>query len=208
MPTLAGWSFGIGVWLPGWGWGVLDFQNSLLLLGLAMVTISLMMRARKRRMRQEPPLTAREQVERMKQARGMRGDLEELMVEIEQLAKRFGAQLDAKTMQLEQMLRDAESMVARLEELRRTTSGARGNAHAGEAEGAATSQAPGDKPVLEGAGEVDPVQSTGAADDPADPVARSVYELADQGLDAAQIARRLNEHVGKVELILALRNAG
>lgn len=180
----------------------MDFQNSLLLLGLAMVTISLMMRARKRRMRQEPPLTAREQVERMKQARGMRGDLEELMVEIEQLAKRFGAQLDAKTVQLEQMLRDAEAMVARLEELRR------GTTNAGAAEGAATSQAPGGEPESAGISEVGPALSTGAADDPADPMARSVYELADQGLDAAQIAQRLNEHVGKVELILALRNAG
>lgn len=38
-----------------------------------------------------------------------------------------------------------------------------------------------------------------------DPLARSIYELADQGLTAAEIAQRLGEHLGKVELILALR---
>lgn len=38
-----------------------------------------------------------------------------------------------------------------------------------------------------------------------DPVARSIYRLADQGASAMDIARKLNEHLGKVELILALR---
>ena len=38
-----------------------------------------------------------------------------------------------------------------------------------------------------------------------DPLAASVYELADAGVDPIAIARQLNEHVGKVELILALR---
>jgi hypothetical protein len=38
-----------------------------------------------------------------------------------------------------------------------------------------------------------------------DPLARRVYELADGGMDAVAIARQLNEHVGKVELMLALR---
>lgn len=46
---------------------------------------------------------------------------------------------------------------------------------------------------------------------PADPapvedeLTRSVYRLADDGHDAPTIARQLSEHVGKVELILALR---
>ena len=38
-----------------------------------------------------------------------------------------------------------------------------------------------------------------------DPVARSIYRLADQGASAMDISRKLNEHLGKVELILALR---
>ncbi len=39
----------------------------------------------------------------------------------------------------------------------------------------------------------------------ADGQKRAIYELADQGLTPAEIASRLDQHAGKVELILALR---
>ncbi|MBT8484329.1 MAG: hypothetical protein KJO43_02035, partial [Phycisphaerae bacterium] len=45
------------------------------------------------------------------------------------------------------------------------------------------------------------------ASPPHDPLARAVYELADLGEDPVTIARRLDEQVGKVELILALRGS-
>ncbi len=38
-----------------------------------------------------------------------------------------------------------------------------------------------------------------------DPLTRSVYKLADSGHDTVSIARELDEQIGKVELILALR---
>ncbi|MCH7547212.1 MAG: hypothetical protein IID30_12500 [Planctomycetes bacterium] len=38
-----------------------------------------------------------------------------------------------------------------------------------------------------------------------DPLTRSVYELSDSGQDTVSIARELDEQIGKVELILALR---
>jgi hypothetical protein len=38
-----------------------------------------------------------------------------------------------------------------------------------------------------------------------DPMAREIYQLSDQGLPPVEIARRLGQHTGKVELILALR---
>jgi hypothetical protein len=41
---------------------------------------------------------------------------------------------------------------------------------------------------------------------PDDPLARQVYQLADTGLAPADIAQKIGEHVGKVELILALRS--
>ncbi len=40
---------------------------------------------------------------------------------------------------------------------------------------------------------------------PPDPLTLAVYERADSGLTTVEIARELDEHVGKVELILALR---
>ena len=39
-----------------------------------------------------------------------------------------------------------------------------------------------------------------------DPLSRSVHELADQGLSSVEIAQRLDEPVGKIELVLALRD--
>jgi cytoskeletal protein RodZ len=41
---------------------------------------------------------------------------------------------------------------------------------------------------------------------PLDPLTRSVYELADSGCSTVDIARQLDEQIGKVELILALRS--
>jgi hypothetical protein len=42
---------------------------------------------------------------------------------------------------------------------------------------------------------------------PSDPLARAVYELADAGRTPVQIAGELNEHTGKIELILNLRKS-
>lgn len=42
---------------------------------------------------------------------------------------------------------------------------------------------------------------------PTDPLTRRIYELADGGASAREIATRLDEPIGKVELILALRSA-
>ncbi len=41
-----------------------------------------------------------------------------------------------------------------------------------------------------------------------DPLTRSVYALADDGRSSVEIARKLDEQIGKVELILALRPRG
>jgi hypothetical protein len=40
---------------------------------------------------------------------------------------------------------------------------------------------------------------------PVDPLNQTVYQLADEGLPPVEIARKLQQHTGKVELILALR---
>ena len=41
---------------------------------------------------------------------------------------------------------------------------------------------------------------------PSDPLTRQIYEMADQGTTPVEIAQQLDEQVGKVELILALRS--
>lgn len=168
-----------------------DFLTTLLpLLGILLILASMWMAMRKRRARQGTQVTAREQLERMKQEKAVRGDLEHLMVELEQLTKRFAAQLDAKSAQLEKLLDEADQ---RIEELRRAE------------ERAANRPA-------EAYAQQDPWQNASSRVEPPaappteeDNLARQVYQLSDQGLAPFDIARRLDEHVGKVELMLALR---
>ncbi len=50
-----------------------------------------------------------------------------------------------------------------------------------------------------------PADGPAALSDTSDPVMREVYALADEGKSAMEIATQLDEHAGKVELMLALR---
>ena len=115
---------------------------------------------------------------------GVGRDLEDLASEIEQLMHRLGADVDQRANRLESLLREADQKIAEL--------------------GRFQSQA-----AAVDTRRIDPPQSntpspqmTSGTDDP---LARSIYVLADAGHDSLEIARRLKEHVGKVELILALR---
>lgn len=157
-----------------------EHQSLLLVLGLALVGFWFLNRINRRRgTGSQAPLTAEEQIERLRESKGMQSDLEKLMAEIDDLAKRLGQRLDAKTAQVERLLAEADRKIAQLQRL----------------EGQAAAREP--LPRVE----------TNRSALPDDPLARSVYELADAGYPALDIARRLNEQVGKVELILALRKA-
>lgn len=158
--------------------------------GLALIIVGLMTTLRARRRRAGSNLTAREELERVRQKDAVRGDLEQLMVEIEQLARRMSAQLDAKSIELDSLVRKADERIA---ELRRLTS--------------ATPAPPAPTPPLGGdrAAASAPPASAARSGDGGDPLATRVCDLASQGLTPGEIARRLDEHVGKVELILALR---
>ncbi len=165
-----------------------QWTHYLLLAGVTLITVGLLMRLRKRKRQSALRPDPREQVEQNKQMRGMHGDLEGLMVEIEQLARRFGAQLDAKTLQMEQLIKQAEKTIEQLQALNEQGAASRGGGGRIESGDAAA-----------------PEQTSPPS--PSDPLARSVYELTDRGLASEDIARQLDEHIGKVELILALRSA-
>ena len=144
-------------------------------LSVVLLTIWFMFRISRRRRGDagaEEQLAPRERIERVKQMGGMRNDLRELMVEIEQMARRVGAQLDAKTIHLEKLLQEADEKIASLDQ--------------------STPSAPDLEPEQPVMPELDPLTT-------------KVYELSDEGRDSIQIAQQLNEHVGKVELMLALR---
>lgn len=129
-------------------------------------------------------MTAHEKLERMRQVDGVKDDLRQMMRELEDLTERFSAQLEAKSGRLERLLAEANARIAELERLR----GATGLV----------------KPMIGAPVRVEPRREVEAVD----PLSARVYELADGGRTSIEIARQLQEHVGKVELILALRSQG
>ncbi len=167
-------------------------------LGVLLITLGMLMGVRKRRRLSAMRGTARDQVEELKQRHAVRGDLEQLMTEVEQLAKRFAAQLDAKAARLERLIDEAETRITelkQLEEARRATLSLQ--------KAAAPEHSTGTNETVPSPSEAAPSPPK----PPDDTLKQQVCALADQGLDPIEIARQLNEHVGKIELILALRKA-
>jgi len=195
--------------------------TGLFITGVVLISAWLLMRIRKRTIHGSGHTTAREVLEQYKQRDGLRDDLQSLMVEIEQLAKRVGAQLDAKAMRVEKLIDDADLRIAQLqkamhdqhaspappeaspEALRKLP----GEASPGVAPGTLPekSSAGGALKTLRGSSASAEAGADGSQPTAADVLAADVCRLADEGLAPADIARRLDEHVGKVELILALR---
>ncbi|MBN4061165.1 hypothetical protein JYU15_01885 [bacterium AH-315-I18] len=156
-----------------------------------LLIVWIMMRVRSKTRNSRPIASPQELIERNRQIRGMQGQLQELMVEVETMARRFGVQLDAKARRLENLLSQADDRIEELRELQGQPP------HQ-------TSQMTQDDTQSESS-PTQPQQRTPQPPIAEDPLAKSVYQLADSGMDAHAIAMELDEHVGKVELIMALR---
>jgi len=158
--------------------------NILMGAGVLLLLTIMMINFRKKLARTEN-LDPRERVERQRHMNSPKDDLRSMMVELEEVTRQFSAQLDAKSRRLETLIEKADQCIAALE----------------SREGG---------PAIDG----QPLADNGAQEfspppkPQDDPLTRSVYQLADEGLETGEIARRLEEHVGKVELILALRQHG
>ncbi len=111
--------------------------------------------------------------------------------ESEELVDLLCARLDERAERIESLLADAKTTIARLEALQ----AAPVPEPPRRSRPARTEREP---PLVE----VAPASSKSA---PSDPLCASVYSLADSGADAVAIAKQLDEHIGKVQLILALR---
>ena len=121
-------------------------------------------------------LSAERQVERQMQS---------LMIELEQLSRRMGAQLDTKSAKLEQLIADADAKIGLL-------NAALAKAKAGEITDVLTARPP--RPADESDSGLAGLDHH-----------RQIYDLADRGEDVPAIARRTSRPAGEVELILALR---
>ncbi|MBL4701460.1 MAG: hypothetical protein JKX85_09400 [Phycisphaeraceae bacterium] len=170
---------------------IFEFKDTLLVGGVLLLIVWIMMRVRSKTRNSRPIASPQELIERNRQIRGMQGQLQELMVEVETMARRFGVQLDAKARRLENLLSQADDRIEELRELQGQPP------HQ-------TSQMTQDDTQSESS-PTQPQQRTPQPPIAEDPLAKSVYQLADSGMDAHAIAMELDEHVGKVELTMALR---
>lgn len=157
-----------------------DWQYGIAAVGILFIIMAMFSLGRARKTKTDSRESARDHVERARQKQGVRDDLESLMVDINRMARDLGGQLDAKIIRIEKANEEAEQRIAQLEALRDELS----KPAAMQADSLVTPQA-------------DAAQT--------DPLTKQVYALADQGKGSADIAQQLDEHVGKIELILALR---
>jgi hypothetical protein len=118
--------------------------------------------------------------------RDVERQMQNLLVELSEMARQISAQLDTRAQKLELLIGDADRKLAELKM-------ALGNAGNAESSPPATS--------IE-------ALPTAANRVPPDPRHADVYTLADQGRNATEIATDLHRPRGEVELILALRGKG
>lgn len=137
--------------------------------------------------------------------------LDAVIHDTEELAERLAAAMDARAARLERLIREADDRLRRLEraavsapessaliEHRPSSQGGPGGARA------LTAATPRSFP--QGAAESAERQTmTSLEGDTVDPMQRQVFALADQGMPALEIARRVGQPTGQVELMLALR---
>jgi len=136
------------------------------------------------------------------QQRAAERDMSNLLVELSDMARQITAQLDTRAAKLELLIREAEEKIARLEALSRN----------GQPAGVS---AVSDSPSGDAAYRVDETPEASpafprlpAATEPQHQIdARysQIYQLADEGHSAQEIAHQLGRPNGEVQLILALR---
>lgn len=174
------------------------FPGLLMAVGVLAVGLSIWFSLRKKLKRGfvQARESSSERIERVraKATHGQRERIETYMTDAEELTRRLAAILDNKAERAEAMINTAEKRLAELEgrlsapeiTTRRVEPAATFGAH------------PGAHPVSAPAPDAIRYEA-------ADPVAVDIYRLADEGRTSIEIARELDEHTGKVELILALR---
>jgi hypothetical protein len=154
-------------------------QQWVILGAIGLVAAVVLVAKARRRPLDAPPRESRRLDSTNQRSAEIRDDMERLLKELSRLSDSIDKQLDGKLEELKAAARDADQRISALRILVQASR----PSQAGEARNVAAS-----------------------ADLP-DPRAEKIYRLADEGLAPIQIAQRLNERVGEVELILNLRSA-
>jgi len=144
--------------------------------------------------------TPRERIEEIKDRAAAEGELNTSMAELLELSRRLAAQLENRAERIEQLIQQAD---ARIEALGGLATKKRFAAGSPPANGVLplANDAPDDRLSLER----EKLEHLSRDDRAARDVHEEIHRLADQGFSSVEIAQRLDEHTGKVELVLALR---
>lgn len=129
----------------------------------------------------------------------IRRDMEAVLIELDKLSRDVSGQIETRFTKLEQIINDADKRIAALRILLDAAK------NAGASLGHVDATPPETANVGPRVKSAD--TNSAAAPTPMESRTRRIYELADQGLSAMQIAQQLEQHAGEVELILNLRDA-
>jgi hypothetical protein len=198
-------------------------SNLTLLAGVVLLTFfSLMLVRRNRQRSQANSQRVRAEYEALREHKALRGSLDDLLLQIEDMARRVNAQLDTKFAKLETVVRHADERIRRLERLVQEAAAARAAMSRASAEPSpqAAAQTPGQPAQVDVVIDDSPAVEPEAADPPPSeeppaerptpaPVTynqmKRIYDLADQGLTPMKVAEKLHVPIGEVEVVLNVR---
>jgi hypothetical protein len=167
----------------------IDPQSLVIIAGVLIVCTLLLISTRRRMRERTPNLRdyVRQQAAGLRDQQVIKGDMEELLAQLQDLARQINSQIDTRFAKLEACIGDADQRIERLERLLRRASKIEGL----------------DVTVTD---ETEPGPARGQPEPiKIDPVHQQIYALADAGKPAVQIARELGRTTGEIELILNLR---
>lgn len=156
-----------------------------------LVAIMLRLTYRKQRAQGPSPGTfAREHLAKIKEEHGMKGDIEELMVQLQELSRDIGAQIDTRFAKLEASIQSADERIETLQKLIRTAQA---------------------KPAIDLMADDDvkpqPIQPQPPKPAAVDVLRSRILALADAGKDPIEIAMEIGRTPGEIELILSLERS-
>lgn len=166
--------------------------SQLALIGLIIAITALMLISTRRKWRESqnsPRSYTRELYKRLKEEKTTISDVQEVMLELEQLARNIHGQIDTRFAKLEKAIHDADERIEQLSRLIRAAGGQPA------IDVTVTDKTP-TGPAPDGHANDSAVAEVPHAD---------VFRLADAGMEPAEIAKELGSPIGEVELILALR---
>jgi len=161
--------------------GLEPFQKWAVVCAAVLTILYAVMRPMRRR---KDPLAIRKPMSISGQ-REIEKQMTDLIVELEKMARQMTAQLDTRAARLEALLREADERIAILQKL-------------------------GESAARPAALKLVSPPEAGASDseETPDPRHAEIYQLAQNGRSAHQIAQQLGRPYGEIELILALRDHG